>query len=133
MNTLIAVFFSLALLVQTTGGQQGQGRVVNLVLPREVSAQEAVWVELKLGVLATGAEIEVETTEGKALGTISPHGIRPGNEAGTYVLPVPPEAITDKRLSLRLVLKQPDSSKRAPTSKEVKNVRLKITTVRGRG
>lgn len=133
MNTLIAVFFSLALLVQTTGGQQGQGRVVNLVLPREVSAQEAVWVELKLGVLATGAEIEVETTEGKALGTISPHGIRPGNEAGTYVLPVPPEAITDKRLSLRLVLKQPDSSKRAPTIKEVKNVRLKITAVRGRG
>ena len=133
MNAQVTVLFSLALLFQTSGGQQGQGRVVNLVLPREVSAQEAVWVELKLGVLATGTEIDVETTEGKSLGTISPHGIRPGNEAGTYILPVPADAITDKRLSVLLTLKQPDSSKRSPTAKEVKNVRLKITRVRGRG
>jgi hypothetical protein len=126
MNTLVAALFSLALLVQTTSG--GQGRVVNLVLPRDLNANEVVWVELKLGVLASGAEVEVETTEGEPVGTVSPHGIRAGNEAGTYTLPVPPNAIINKRLSLRLILKQPDSSKRAPTNKEVNNVRLKITS-----
>lgn len=126
MNTLVATFFSLALLVQTTSA--GPGRVVNLVLPRDLSANEAVWIELKLGVIARGAEIEIETTEGKALGVISPHGIRAGDEAGTYTVPVPPEAISNKRLSVRLTLKQTDRSKRAPTTKEVKNVRLKITS-----
>ena len=126
MNTLVATFFSLALLVQTTNA--GPGRVVNLVLPRDLSANEAVWIELKLGVIARGAEIEIETTEGKALGVISPHGIRAGDEAGTYTVPVPTEAISNKRLSVRLTLKQADRSKRAPTTKEVKNVRLKITS-----
>lgn len=126
MNTLVATFFSLALLVQTTSA--GPGRVVNLVLPRDLSANEAVWIELKLGVIARGVEIEIETTEGKALGVISPHGIRAGDEAGTYTVPVPPEAISNKRLSVRLTLKQTDRSKRAPTTKEVKNVRLKITS-----
>ena len=126
MNTLVATFFSLALLVQTTSA--GPGRVVNLVLPRDLSANEAVWIELKLGVIARGAEIEIETTEGKALGVISPHGIRAGDESGTYTVPVPPEAISNKRLSVRLTLKQADRSKRAPTTKEVKNVRLKITS-----
>lgn len=126
MNTLVATFFSLALLVQTTSA--GPGRVVNLVLPRDLSANEAVWIELKLGVIARGVEIEIETTEGKALGVISPHGIRAGDEAGTYTVPVPPEAISNKRLSVRLTLKQADRSKRAPTTKEVKNVRLKITS-----
>ena len=126
MNTLVATFFSLALLFQPTSA--GAGRVVNLVLPRDVSANEAVWIELKLGALARGAEIEIETTEGKMLGVISPHGIRSGDEAGTYTVPVPTEVISNKRLSIRLTLKQLDHSKRAPTTKEVKNVRLKITS-----
>jgi hypothetical protein len=125
MNTLVATFFTLALLVQTSAGP---GRVVNLVLPRDLNENDTVWLELKVGVVPRGVEIEIETTAGKSLGVISPHGVRSGYEAGTYTVPVPVEAISDKRLSVRLILKQLDRSKRAPTDKEVKDVRLKITS-----
>jgi hypothetical protein len=92
-----------------------------------LNVDDAVWLEVKLGVIERGAEIEIETTAGKLLGVISPHGIRAGHEAGTYVLPVPPEAISNKRLSVRLTITQA-RSKRTPTPKEIKDVRLKITT-----
>lgn len=123
MHTLVATLF-LALLLQTT--QAAPGRVVNLVLPREPAADESIWLEVKLGVIQRGAEVEIETTSGRFLGVISPHGIRTGDEAGTYTVPVPPEALSNKRLSLRLTLSR-QGRKRAPTMKEVKKVILKIT------
>jgi hypothetical protein len=125
MNTLVVALISFAFLVQTT--YAGPGRVVNLVLPRTLSANEVVWIELKLGAIARGSEIEIETKSGKTLGVVSPHGIRSGDEAGTYTIPVPPHAISNKRVSLRLTLNQ-GRAKRAPTTREVKSVRLKITS-----
>ena len=125
MHTLFATLISLALLVQTAGAP---GRVVNLVLPRSLSANEVVWVELKLGVLTRGDEVEVQTTSGKTLGVISPYGVRSGTEAGTYTLAVPPEAISNRRASLRIILNQTNRGKRAPTVKELRSVRLKITS-----
>lgn len=149
MYTLVATLVSLALLAQTAGssgqstlGLRGEiasenfttetqkkprGRVVNLVLPRELNADEALWLELKLGVIERGAEIEIETTGGKPLGVISPHGIRSGAEAGVYTVPVPPDAVCDNRLSLLLTLNH-RGAKRAPTLNEVKSVRLQITS-----
>lgn len=100
---------------------------MNLVLPRSLSENEGVAVELKLGVLARGAEIQVETTSGKMLGVISPYGIRSGHEAGTYTVPVPRDAISNQRVSLRITLIN-NRSKRAPTTKEVRTVRLIITS-----
>jgi hypothetical protein len=125
MQTLFATLISFALLAQTAGAP---GRVVNLVLPRSLSGDEAAAVELKLGVVERGTEVEVETTSGKMLGVISPYGIRSGNEAGTYTVPLPPEAISNKRVSLRITLNQHNRGKRAPTVKEVRSVRLKITS-----
>ena len=127
MQTLFATLISFALLVQTAGAP---GRVVNLALPRSLTANEGVSVELKLGVLARGAEIVVETTSGKLVGVVSPYGIRAGEEAGTYTVPLPPEAISNNRVSLRLTLKQ-GREKRTPTTKQIKDVRLQITP-RGR-
>jgi hypothetical protein len=124
MQTLFATLVSFALLVQTAGAP---GRVVNLVLPRSLTAEEGVSVELKLGVLERGNEIEVETMSGKLLGVISPYGIRSGEEAGTYTVPVPPELVANKRLSLRIILDQHSRGKRAPTNKELRGVRLQIT------
>ena len=126
MHTLLAALISFALLVQTAGAP---GRVVNLVLPRSLDENESVVVELKLGVLARGAEIQVETTSGRMLGVISPYGIRSGNEAGTYTVPVPLEAISNQRLSLRIILSH-NHNKRAPTTKEVRSVRLQITSTK---
>lgn len=124
MHTLIATLFSLALLVQTSDAAPGW--VVNLDLPRDLRAEDSVWLEVKLGVIPRGAEIEIETTSGKTLGVISPHGIRSGEEAGTYTVPVPHEAICNQRLSLRITVSH-RSRKRAPTLEEVKSIRLKIT------
>ena len=123
MQTLFATLISFALLVQTAGVP---GRVVNLALPRSLTANEGVSVELKLGVLARGAEIVVETASGKLVGVVSPYGIRAGEEAGTYTVPLPPEAISNNRVSLRLILKQ-GGEKRTPTTKQIKDVRLQIT------
>lgn len=123
MHAMVATLF-LSLLLQTT--QAAPGRVVKLVLPREPAVDESVWLEVKLGVIERGAEVELETTSGRFLGVISPHGIRTGDEAGTYTVPVPPDAVSNKRLSLRLTLSR-RGKKRAPTLKEVKKVSLKIT------
>lgn len=127
MQTLLATLFSLALLVQTASAA---GRVVNLVLPRSLNEDEGVAVELKLGVLERGAEIVVETTSGKLLGVVSPYGIRSGNEAGTYTVPVPTEEISNNRVSVRITLKNQPRAKRAPTTQEVRSVQLKITPAR---
>ena len=126
MHTLLATLIFFALLVQTAGAP---GRVVNLVLPRDLSADEGAAVEVKVGVIARGAQIKVETTSGKLLGVISPYGIRSGAEAGTYPIPVPAEAISNKRVSLRISLSY-NRSKRAPTAQEVRSVQLKITPSR---
>jgi hypothetical protein len=123
MKTLFATLISFALLVQTSGAP---GRVVDLALPRDLKEDEGVSVELTLGVLGRGAEIVVETVAGKHVGVVSPYGIRAGEEAGTYTVPVPREAISDNRVSLRLIL-QYAGEKRTPTDKEIKDVRLKIT------
>ena len=123
MNTLVASLLSFVLLAQTA--YAAPGRVVTLVLPRTLEANETAWIELKVGVISKSAEIEIETTEGRMLGVISPYGIRPGNEAGTYTVPLPEDAISNKGVSVRIPLSYLQT-KRAPTSKEPKSVRLKI-------
>jgi hypothetical protein len=124
MHMLLATLISFALLVQSAGAP---GRVVTLVLPRDLRTDEAAAVEVKVGVIARGAQIRIETTSGKLLGVISPYGVRSGDEAGTYPIPVPSEAISNKRVSLRITLRY-NRSKRAPTAQEVRNVQLKITS-----
>jgi len=125
MQMLFSTLFAFALLVQTSSAP---GRVVNLVLPRNLNADEGVAVELKLGVLERGNEVRVETISGKLLGVISPYGIRSGNQAGTYTIPVPAEAISNNCVSLRIILVRHSRGKRAPTAQEVRSVKLKITS-----
>jgi hypothetical protein len=125
MQMLFSTLFAFALLVHTSGAP---GRVVNLVLPRNLNEGEGVAVELKLGVLERGDEVRVETMSGKLLGVISPYGIRSGNEAGTYTIPVPAEAISNNRVSLRVILDRHSRGKRTPTAQQVRSVKLTITS-----
>ena len=127
MQTLFATLIALSLLVQTAGAP---GRVVNLVLPRSLNTDEGIVLELKLGVLERGDQIRVEAMSGKLLGAISPYGIRAGEAAGTYTVPVPTELVANKRVSLRIILDQHSRGKRAPTNKELRAVRLQITPQR---
>jgi hypothetical protein len=107
-------------------GQAATGRVETLPLPHTLRAGEHAWLEIQVGPLSRGARIEVQTTPGRLLGVISPYGIRRGNEAGTYTVPVPADAISDDHISVRLVLSY-YQSQRAPTLQEVKSVRVTIT------
>jgi hypothetical protein len=60
------------------------------------------------------------------IGVVSPFGVRTGQDAGTYPLPVPKEAIRDGRLSIRLTISRPGGSPRAPTAGEVRGVKLGV-------
>jgi hypothetical protein len=122
---LLAALVSFALFAQTADAPPG--RVVTLSLPKAPVTGKAFWVELKLGAIERGKEIEIATTAGKSLGVISPFGIRSGAQAGTYIVPLPAEVISNKRVTLRLTVNQYGHAKRAPTVKEVKGIRLRIT------
>ena len=124
MRTLSAAFVCLALLARQADA--AEGRDVTLTLPRALHPGETAFAEVQLGLLARGLEIEVTTAAGRELGVISPHGMRAGQGAGTYTLPIPPDAIVEGRIALRLSLNQFGHA-RAPTAQEVKSVRVKIT------
>ena len=100
--------------------------MVTLVLPHALGAGETAWIELELGVIERGAEIEIATMAGQSLCVISPFGIRSGDPAGTYTIPLPGDAISDERVSLRLTLNRNGHVQRAPTAREVKSIRVKI-------
>jgi hypothetical protein len=104
------------------------GRNMTLLLPHSLAQGESAWIVVKVGSIGN-AEIEVTTPSGRSLGTISPFGIRTGNEAGTYTLPLPLEVISDGHVTVRLSLTQYSRERRAPTKKEVRGVRIKIQPV----
>jgi hypothetical protein len=124
MYALIAPLAFFAVLAQPA--QQVPGRVMTLALPHALRAGETAWLEVKVGVIERGEEIEIQTTAGQPLGTISPFGVRSGQPAGTYTVPVPPGAIANDHLSLRLLIDQSSHAQRGPTVKEVSRVRVKI-------
>ncbi len=124
MRRILAAFLCFAFLVQHASG--AEWREVELILPRALATGETALVEMQLGTLPRGREIEVSTAAGRELGVISPHGIRTGNEAGTYTLPIPPDVFTKGHAAIRLSINQPDRTRRAPTADEVKSVRVKI-------
>jgi hypothetical protein len=101
-------------------------REMTLVLPRPLRAGEAAAVEVQLGPLSRGRVVTVTTADGRPLGTVSPFGVRVGQPGGTYTLPVPPDAIRDGKLTVRLTISQGGGGPpRAPTAEEVPRVELK--------
>lgn len=68
--------------------------------------------------------------DGQLIGTVSPHGIRPGNAAGTYVVPVPDDAVAPSlehgRLHLHFVIERAVAAARPASAEEVRNVRAVI-------
>jgi hypothetical protein len=124
MGRLAAAFLCLSFLVRQASG--AEWREVELILPRGLATGETALVEVHLGALARGREIEITTAAGRELGVISPHGIQTGHEAGTYTLPIPPDIFSNRRATIRLSINQPDRTRRAPTADEVKSVRVKI-------
>jgi len=124
MRALLAALAFFTILAQPSSG-----RIETLVLPRALHAGETALLEVKVGVITRGSEIELATTSGRPLGVISPFGIRSGNQAGTYTVPLPADAISNGRVAVQLSLRQ-GGSQRAPTKEEVKSIRVRIRGTR---
>jgi hypothetical protein len=105
---------------------QDAARSMTLQLPRPLAANETAFIEVQVGPIGRGRTIEVTTASGQSLGVVSPFGVRTGQDAGTYPLPVPQDAIRDDRLSIRLTISQPGGPPRAPTADEVRGVKLGV-------
>jgi hypothetical protein len=128
VKRLAAALLSGLTLVASGAGAalaQDSAESMTLVLPRALAADEIAWIEIQIGPIGGGQEINVTTASGEPLGVVSPFGIRAGQDAGTYSLPVPGNAIKDGRLSIKLAVSQFGTT-RAPTAQEVRGIELKV-------
>lgn len=98
---------------------------MTLTLPHALRKGETAWLLVTVGMIGHN-QIQLTTQSGKDLGNISPFGIRSGQAAGTYTIPVPAEALSGRRLVLRLSVPQAGGLHRATTTEEVTSVRLVI-------
>lgn len=130
MRRAAAALALMALLAPQGSAAQapGQGEIM-LTLPRPVGAGETAFVEVQVGAIGRGQRVEVATAAGRSLGVISPFGVRAGQDAGSYTVPIPAEAICDGRVALRLTIRQGETA-RAPTADEVRGVKLNVAGAR---
>jgi hypothetical protein len=102
-----------------------------IALPRMPAAGERVILEVELGVIGSGQEVVLRAPDGFLIGTISPYGIRSGSVAGTYAVPVAPEALRralrDHRLRLHILMEPAGVAARAARADEVRSVRAVLT------
>ena len=110
--------------VPAAGGAAGTAHELTLALPHPLRDGESAGIELRLGAIARGRAVTVTTASGEPLGTISPFGTRVGEDAGTYTVPVPADAIRDGRVAIRLTITQAGGPPRSPTAQEVRGVKL---------
>jgi hypothetical protein len=105
--------------------QAGVAREMTLTLPHALQKGETAWLLVEVGIVGHD-RIQLTTQNSRPLGTISPFGVRSGQAAGTYTVPLPAEAFENGHLTLRLWLLHADQAKRAPTTEEVKSVHLVV-------
>ena len=127
MRPAAAAFALLTLLAQN--GNAASALDMTLVLAHPLRAGETAWIEVQVGPIGRGQEIDVTTASGRELGVISPFGVRVGQDAGTYTLPLPGDAIRDGRVSVRFTISQFGAPPRAPTAGEVQSVKLTVAGV----
>lgn len=100
------------------------GSVV-LPVPHAAGENEAIWLELEIGALPKGEEIEVLSSTGALLGTISPFGaLRAGAAPARYTIPLPKSALTAGSVDLRLEVEAPGAAPRPPRPGEVRSIKL---------
>ncbi len=132
MTLLITWALLAAELVACTppGSPIEPGGKLTLTLSRRPAANEMLVVQLKVGVLKRGTKLVVRAIDHEIAGTIAPFGIRPGQKAGLFTVPVPSKAIVDKKVSLRLeVLEKDAKAARAATKGEIEDAKLAFIPV----
>ena len=126
---LILVILLSALAAAGQTNHDSAGRNVSLRLPKSTVRDDRIWLELKVGVLTRGTEIEIRTADGRLLGVISPYGakFRDAAAVSTYAVPVPRDVVDKGQLAFRLIVTGPHRSQRTPTKRDIRSVRLKVT------
>jgi hypothetical protein len=98
---------------------------LTLTLLRPPTADEMVAVRLTVGALARNARIVVRTADGEIAGTVAPFGMKPGQKAGVFTIPIPGKALTNNQVSLKLeVLEKDAKAARAATRTEIEDAKL---------
>jgi hypothetical protein len=98
-----------------------------LTLPHSLAPDVNAWLEVQVGPLAPGQRVRVTTQAGELLGAITPFGRTERGQAGTYTLPVPPDAIHGRALSVVVTIVEANKPPRAPTSAQVQSLKLLAT------
>ncbi len=131
MRRAAAALALLALLMPDGSAAQAPRaeREVVLNLPRPIGAGETAFIEVAIGAIGRGQSVEITTAAGRSLGVITPFGVRAGQDAGTYTVPVAADAIRDGHVALRLTVRQGDTA-HAPTTEEVRGIKLNIVGAR---
>lgn len=135
-SLLVAILLTISISVaeaQTdpaSSTSKTEGRKVTLTLTKGLEPTDAVWLTVKIGSFPKGSELEIWTVKGRFLGTISPFGnpSRDIKDTSIYTVPIPINAIKDKRLELRLTVNDANNKERAPTKNDVRSVKLKVTS-----
>ncbi len=120
----IAAAFALACLCAACGRAAAQD--MTLTLPQPFDDGDSAFIEVRVGAIGPGHEIEIKTANGRTIGVISPHGIRAGRAAGIYTLPLPADAICGDRVGVTLTITRSDAAPRAPDADEVRGVRVVV-------
>jgi hypothetical protein len=97
-----------------------------LTLPRSLHAGEIAVIELKVGRIARGQEIHITTASGRELGVVSPFGVKSGQAAGTYPIPVPADAVAGRRLTVQVTITGNGAPPRTPTEQEVRSIEIVV-------
>jgi hypothetical protein len=124
----VTLCLAASTLYATAAGLAGEGSI-DLALPRPAGASEAVWLQVSVGMLPPGAQLEIRARSGELLGSLSPFATPRGQGAGAYLVPLPESVITNGRVELRLVLLQPGAAPRPPSATEVEDVSLAYVPV----
>jgi hypothetical protein len=119
---LTAALFAVRAGIAVPAAVAEQQNLVELTLPRAPADDEAVWLQIQAGVLAPGAVINVNGSDGEQLGSVAPYGSARGAPSATYLVPLPKTAVVNGRIRVRLTVEQPGKPGRAPSADEVENV-----------
>ena len=95
---------------------------VALSLPHPLQDGDRLAVTVRVGPIGR-QQIVVRTEAGDRLGTISLFAVPSGQSGGTYVIPVPPGAVRNGTLALRLTIIA-NGQPRPPTADEVTSIEL---------
>lgn len=131
MHLTTAICFLLLGWTHAEAGAPQARKTVTLTLPRAAASNEAVAVRIAAGVLPRGARIIVRLQSGEIAGSVTPYGVRTGQKAGLYTIPLPQHAIANGTVTLHLELSEKRGGPRAPTEQEVEKVEVVYVPVSG--